>query len=262
MLKLTVIVTCENEEKDIRTCLESVKWADEIMVVDSGSTDRTLEIAREYAHRIIEHEYVNAATQRNWAIPQAAHEWVFIVDSDERATPELQAEVRALMAGTPRCDGYRVRRKNWFFGVEMPHCGWERDVVLRLFRRGAGRYEDKHVHADAVVDGVVGLLDSSLEHRPYRSFDDYLEKFGRYTTWSALDLKARGKRPGLRDLVGRPLFRFFKMFVIRQGFRSGLAGLVLSGLGAFSVFMRYAKLWVMLRAEAGEKDIETGRTEW
>ncbi len=262
MSKLTVIVTCKNEEKNIRSCLETVKWADELMVVDSGSTDRTLEIVREYTDRILEHEYINAATQRNWAIPQAAHEWVFIVDSDERVTPELQAEICALMAGTPEHDGYRIRRRNWFFGVEMPHCGWERDTVLRLFRRGAGRYEDRHVHADMVVDGTVGHLENSFEHRPYRSFDNYLEKFGRYTTWSALDLRARGKRPTFRNLVGRPFFRFFKMFVLRQGFRSGLAGFILSGLAAGSVFMKYAKLWVILRAEAGEEGIEAGRTKW
>ncbi len=262
MPKLTVIVPCKNEEENIRTCLESVKWADELMVVDSGSTDRTLEIAHEYTDRILEHEYVNSATQKNWAIPQAAHEWVFIVDSDEKVTPELQSEVRALMAGTPKHDGYRIRRKNWFFGVEMPHCGWERDTVLRLFRRDVGRYEDRHVHADVIVDGAVGHLENNFEHRSYRSFDDYLEKFGRYTTWSALDLRDRGKRPGFLNLVVRPFFRFFKMFVIRQGFRSGLAGFILCGLGAFSVFMKYAKLWVILRADAGEKDIEAGRTEW
>ncbi len=263
MPRLTVIVPCKNEAKNLRACLDTVRWADELMVVDSGSTDDSVAIAREYTDRVLEHEYVNSATQKNWAIPQAAHEWVMIIDCDERATPELQAEIKALLTGQPDQDGYVIYRRNWFFGRPIRFCGWESDDVLRLFKRDQGRYEDKHVHANVVIaSGRVGHLRGQLHHHTYRSFDQYLEKFGRYTTWSALDARARGERASAWNLLARPLFRFFRQYVLRQGFRDGLAGLILCGLAAFNVFMRYAKLWIIERVAAGEPDIETGRTEW
>ncbi|MCX7934277.1 MAG: glycosyltransferase family 2 protein [Planctomycetota bacterium] len=262
MPKLSAIIPCKNEEKNIRACLETVRWADEIMVVDSGSSDRTLEIAREFTDRILSHPYVNSAAQKNWAIPQAAHEWVLIVDCDERVTPALRAEIQNLLATSPECDGYRIRRDNWFFGQRIYHCGWDGDDVLRLFRRDVGRYENKHVHADVVVPGKVGWLQGRLEHHTYRSFDQYLEKFGRYTTWGALDLRAQGVRTTAWHLIARPLFRFLRMYIWRRGFLDGQAGLILCGLAAFNVFMKYAKLWAIRRAEAGEAGVEIGRTEW
>ena len=262
MPKLSVIVPCKNEEANLRACLESVRWADEILVVDSGSADRSLEIAREFTDRVLQHPYVNSATQKNWSIPQARHEWAMILDCDERVTPELQAEIRDLLAGTPDCDGYRVRRDNWFFGKRIRRCGWDGDTILRLFLRDKGRYEDKHVHADVIVPGRVGWLQGRLEHHTYRSFDQYLEKFGRYTTWGALDLRDRGVQASAWSLLARPLFRFFRMYVLRQGFRDGQAGLVLCGLASFNVFMKYAKLWAIRRAEKGEAGVEIGRTEW
>lgn len=263
MEKLSVIVPCKNEEENIRACLETVRWADEIFVVDSGSTDRTVEIAREFTDRVVYHPYVNSAAQKNWAIPQATYPWVMILDCDERVTPELQEEIRTLLAGTPAHDGYSIRRKNWFFGVPIHHCGWDGDDVLRLFRRDLGRYEEKYVHANVVVEGGnVGWLRGVLEHHTYRSFDRYFEKFNRYTTCSALDLRKANKTPSFWNLLVRPLWRFFRMYVLRQGFRDGKAGLILCGLAACQVFVRYAKLWALYRQEAGEPEVEIGRTSW
>jgi len=250
--RLTVLVPCYNVEAILRPCLESVApIADELLVVDSGSTDRTRAIAAEFTDRILVHEYVHSAAQKNWTIPQAAHEWVLVIDTDERATPALQREIRALLDGEPAHDGYRIRRRNHFFGKPIRHCGWERDDVLRLFRRDLSRYEDKHVHADVLVQGGnVGRLQGELVHYTYTSFDQYLEKFGRYTTWSARDLREAGKRPTAWNLLARPAFRFLRMYVWRRGFLDGRAGLILCALAAFSVFMKYAKLWGMLRDEA------------
>ncbi len=263
MPALTVLVPCKNEEANLQACLDTVSWADELFVVDSGSTDRSREIAREYTDRVVEHPYVNSATQKNWAIPQARHEWVLVIDCDERASPELQQEIQALLAGTPDQDGYVIRRQNWFFGKPIRHCGWDADDVLRLFKRDFGRYEDKHVHANVIVStGRVGRLQGRLAHHTYRSFDQYLEKFGRYTTWGALDLRDRGKHATPWDLATRPAFRFVRQYVLRQGFRDGTAGLILCGLAAFNVFVKYAKLWAIRRAEAGEPGVEIGRTEW
>lgn len=247
---ITVIVPTYNEEDNIRECLESVKWADDIFVVDSFSTDRTVEIAREYTSHIVQHEYVNSATQKNWAIPQCTTDWVMVVDADERVTPELRDRIQGILAhGTPY-DGFRIRRMTIFFGKLIRHCGWHHDYLVRLWRRGKGRYEDLSVHADVLVDGSVGTIREHFLHNTYRSFDHYLEKFGRYTTWSAADLYKRGKRATFGALAFRPMWRFFRMFILRHGFLDGKHGLILCSLAAFSVFMKYAKLWDRHRREA------------
>jgi len=251
--KLTVLVPTRNEEANLRDCLETVKWADEILVVDTFSTDRTLEIAREFGARVVQHEYVNSAAQKNWAIPQAENNWVMVVDADERVSPELAAEVRALLAapGGPPAAAYRMHRRTFFFGREIRHCGWDTDAVVRLFRKDRARYPDLWVHADMLVDGPVVKLRGRFDHYTYRSLDQYFEKFGRYTTWSAKDLAARGRRATLLNLLGRPAARFFKMYFLRLGFLDGVSGAVLCALAACSVFTKYAKLWEMQRSAPG-----------
>ena len=247
---LTVIVPTFNEEDHIRGCLESVKWADDLFVVDSFSSDATLAIAREYTGHIVQHEYVNSATQKNWAIPQAKGDWVMVLDADERVTPELRARIQEVLANGSDFDGFRIKRMTVFFGKLIRHCGWHKDYLVRLWRRGKGRYEDLHVHADVLVDGKVGTLHEHFLHDTYRSLDHYLEKFGRYTTWSSNDLYQQGKRATWANLALRPLWRFFRMFILRRGFLDGKDGLVLCSLAAFSVFMKYARLWDRRRREA------------
>ncbi|MHC4885075.1 MAG: glycosyltransferase family 2 protein [Planctomycetota bacterium] len=253
MVPLSVIIPCCNNEEIIRECIESVKpFADEIFVVDSGSTDRTREIAAEYTDRVVEHEYVNSATQKNWAIPQAKNEWVMIIDTDERATPELQAEIKDLFESEPEQDGYTIHRQNHFFGAPIHHCGWERDDCLRIFQRDH-RYEDKHVHADVIVpSGKVGHLKGKLTHYTIRSWKQYMGKFDQMTTWAAEDRLQQGRSAGLFNLFLRPVFRFFKMYILRRGFLDGLPGLILCMLAAFSVFLKYAKLWALLRTQAAQ----------
>ena len=246
---ITVIVPTFNEESNLHDCLKSVTWADDIFVVDSFSTDRTLDIAREYTDHIVQHEYVNSATQKNWAIPQAASDWIMVLDADERVTPELKARILDILeSGTP-CDGFSIKRMTTFFGKLIRHCGWNRDYLVRLWRRGKGRYEDLEVHADVIVDGQVGTIYEYLIHHTYTSFAQYLEKFGRYTTWAANDLHKKGRRAGPINLTLRPMWRFFCMYVLRRGFLDGRHGLVLCTLGTFSVFMKYAKLWDLRRKD-------------
>ena len=247
---LTVIVPTYNEEDNIRECLQSVAWADDLFVVDSFSTDHTLEIAREFTRHIVQHEYVNSAMQKNWAIPQAQSDWVMVLDSDERVTPELQARIRDILANGTECDGFDIRRRTIFFGKLIRHCGWDRDYLVRLWRRGKGRYEDLEVHANVLVDGQVGTLHEYFLHNTYRSLDHYLRKFGRYTTWAANDLYKRGKKASWANLFWRPQWRFVRMFLLRRGFLDGKHGLILCTLAAFSVFMKYAKLWDRRRREA------------
>jgi len=252
--KLTVLVPTRNEEHNLRACLESVKWADELFVVDSFSTDRTLEIAREMGARVLQHEYVNSAAQKNWAIPQAENEWVFILDSDERVSPELADEIRAVLnrPEDERAAAYSVYRRTFFFGKEIRHCGWDTDSVIRLFDKGRARYPQLWVHANMEVDGRVEELRGRILHYTYHSMDQYFEKFGRYTTWSARDLMEKGRRATFINLVGRPLLRFLKMYFLRLGFLDGVPGAVLCGLAACSVFTKYAKLWEMQREKKAE----------
>ncbi len=251
--KLTVLVPCFNEEKNIEACLESAQWADEILVVDSGSADKTLEIAGRYTSRALEHEYVNSATQKNWAIPQARYEWVLVLDCDERITHPLRNEILSILEeGGGGYDAFRIRRLNHFFGKRIRHCGWERDYVTRLFKRDKARYPDREVHADLLVNGRVGQLKGELLHYTYNSFDQYFQKFGRYTTWAAEDLHKKGKRPGPVNLFLRPIWRFFRMYVLRLGFVDGIEGLILCTLAAMSVFTKYAKLWEKYRREESD----------
>jgi glycosyltransferase involved in cell wall biosynthesis len=240
---LSVLVPVRNEEHNLRECLESVQWADEVVVVDSGSVDRTPAIARELATRTLEHEYVNSASQKNWALPRLAHRWVLIVDADERVPSALRAEIERVLADPNRADGYWIGRENYFFGSAIHSAGWQRDKVLRLFDRTKGAYGPLEVHEEVIVDGRVGRLKERFVHQTYRSLDQYFEKFARYTRWSANDLKARGVRASWTRLLFRPWFRFVRMYVLEGGFREGRRGIVLCMLAAFSVFTKYARRW-------------------
>ena len=240
---LSVLVPTRDEEANLRGCLESVRWAEEVVVVDSGSRDGTLPIARAIAARVLEHEYVNSAAQKNWALPQLTHRWVLIVDADERVAPALRAEIERVLGDPGRADGYWIHRANHFLGQPIRGAGWQRDRVLRLFDRTKGAYQPLHVHAEVEIRGRVGSLRERLQHHTYRSLDQYFEKFQRYTRWSAEDLKQRGVRASLPRLLFRPWLRFLRMYVLEGGFREGRHGLVLCWLAAFSVFTKYARRW-------------------
>lgn len=251
--KLTAIIPTFNEERNLQACLDSVAWADEIFVVDSFSDDATPEIARRAGARLVQHEYVNSATQKNWAIPRAMHPWVLIVDADERVTPELREEIRATLASPDAADGYRIRRRNYFMGRRVRYSGWQNDEVLRLFRRDRGRYQDRHVHADVEIDGRVERLRGEFIHDTFHSFDRYMKKFDRYTSWAARDRDPRTPEVGLRHLALRPAGRFFKQYILKLGVLDGKAGLIISSLAAYSVFMKYAKLWEMRERDRNGK---------
>ena len=240
---LSVLIPTKNESANVADCIASARWAEEVVVVDSESTDGTLESARAAADRVLEHEYVNSAAQKNWALPQLTHRWVLIVDADERVTPALRAEIERVLADPARADGYWIRRDNRFIGKPIRGAGWQRDKVLRLFDRTKGAYQPIHVHEEVEVKGRVGFLRERLEHDTYRDLDHYFEKFLRYTRWSAADLKARGVRASGPRLFFRPFGRFLRQYVLEGGFRYGRHGLVLCMLAAFSVFTKYARLW-------------------
>jgi (heptosyl)LPS beta-1,4-glucosyltransferase len=250
---ITVILPCYNESENIRGCLESVAWADEIMVVDSFSIDNTLAIAREFTDRILQREYVNPASQRNWAIPQAKYPWVLIMDADERVTPELQQEIKEIIAAANRREGYLIRRRNFFAGKEIRHCGWQQDWVVRLFRRDTGRYEDRNphdYHAGVKVPGEVGRCRGTLIHYPYRDVKTYLEKLRRYADWGGRDSFERGKRAGLGRLLFHPLGRFLRMYILQGGILDGIHGLIICTLAACYVALQDVRLWEIEKTES------------
>lgn len=246
MHKVTAIIPCKNEAHNIEAVLDSVKWCDEIVIVDSFSTDNTVELAKKYTSRILQREYVNSANQKNWAIPQAENEWILLVDADERVTPELKQEIQFILSQEEiKSVAFSIGRKNFFLGKEIKYSGWQRDKVIRLFKRDTCRYEEKHVHAEIITSGNVGKLKNKLLHYTYKDIFHYLEKWDRYSTWSAEDAAKKIRNPNLFHFLIKPAFRFFKHYFIDLGFLDGYAGFIICSLAAKGVFMRYVKLYGM-----------------
>ena len=253
MSTVTVLTLVPNARDRIERCLDSVAWADDVFcVVDPKTDDGSDDVAQAHTDHVVVHEYVNAANQRNWALPQIETEWTLVLDADEWVSDELAAKVREVINDPASDDGYDIRRLSYFFGKRIHHCGWHHDYNLRLFRTKKSRYLERRVHSKVVVDGSVGRIDEPMFHDTYRDFDEYFTTFQRFTTWSAQDMFEAGKRARLSDLTLRPVLRFLKGYVLRQGFRDGYHGAVLCGLSAFHVFTKYAKLWNLNRLAKDE----------
>lgn len=248
---LTVLVTAQDEAEVLPACLDSAGFAAELLVVDSGSKDATLQIARARKARILEHPYETPARQKNWAIPQASHEWVLILDADEEVTPGLEAEIRQLLARGPAADGYWIRRENYFLGRVMRGGGWGADKVIRLIRRDRARYDDRLVHEEIDLPGRLPVLRHPLRHRTFRSFPQYLPKALRWADLGAREAFRRGRRASAWTVFSRPAARFLRAYILKGGFRDGARGLVLAGLTAFTAYLKYARLWE-LRLEEKE----------
>ncbi len=258
MTPISVIVLTKNVADRIRRVLESVRWANEILVVDSGSTDETVAICRELTDRVLEHPYESYASQQNFALQHATHDWVFLVDSDEEVPETLAEEVQRTAGGEPPHNGYFLYRDNHFFGRRIRYAGWGSDEVMRLFRKSRGRFAEKCVHPKVEIEGTCGRLRSRIRHEPYPTLEEYLEKFGRYTLWGARDAHQQGRRAGVWHLFFHPAGRFVKTYLLRGGFLEGKHGLVLSLLSAMSVFGKYARLWEMQQCEESPSSSRSG----
>ena len=237
---ISLVVTTLNEEDNIGRCLGSAAGAGEIILVDSGSTDRTVEIAGEYGAKVYTRDFVSNSDQKNWAIAKSTLPWVLVLDADESLTDGLREEIAAAVR-SGRMDGYWIYRRNEFLGSPIRHCGWDRDRVLRLFRRGKGRYPERAVHERLELDGSAGVLVSRMEHRPYRDLSDYIDRMKGYSRRGAVELSRSGRRwvPGI---VTRPAARFLRMYFLQLGVLDGAAGLLLCGAAAAGVFFKYAWL--------------------
>ncbi len=239
--KLSVIITTYNEEDNISGVLESVRWSDEIIVVDSFSVDNTVAIAKNYTGKILQREYKGPADQKNWAIPQAGHRWVLILDADERVTLELQKEIQnLLMTEKIPCDAYWIGRENHFMKKKIRYSGWQNDAVIRLINRDKCRYNHLQVHEEIETQGIkVGYLKNKLVHYTYKNIDHFLAKMQRYALWSAKDHQHQTPTITIFHLLIKPFFRFFKHFILKKGFLDGKIGLVVSVIMAWGVFLRY-----------------------
>ena len=253
-LPISVIITTFNEEVNVAECVESVIWADEILLVDSYSTDATVEIARRYPIEILQREYFGSAAQKNWALDRVKHEWVLIVDADERVPEPLAREILGVLGSPPAVNGYYIRRENVFIDKVIRHSGWSTDKVVRLFRRDKGRYPNRRVHADLEIEGPVPVLREPFLHYTFRNFEQYFPKFLNYAEWGAAQAFRDGRRAGVVELVFRPWWRFVRSYFVQLGILDGTHGFVLCSLQAFGVFLKYARLWeYRLRAARGEQ---------
>lgn len=242
MARVSVAVVALDEEERIRPCLESVAWADEVIVVDAGSRDRTVAIARQFTDRVLVREWAGYATQKNFAVAQCAGEWVLSLDADERVSGALREEIRATLAGDPPLAGFFIPRQNLFRGRWLRHGGLFPDYQLRLFRRGRGAFAERAVHEAVRLEGPAGRLRAPLVHESYRNVADFVARANRYSDLAARELARAGRGGGVGDLVLRPAWRFLSMYVLRAGFLDGGEGFLLAVLYAYYVFLRAAKV--------------------
>jgi glycosyltransferase involved in cell wall biosynthesis len=241
--RISAIVITKNEAENIRECLASLQWVDEIVVVDAESTDDTTSQAKAFTGKVFVRRWEGYSAAKNFALSQCTNEWVLWIDADERVTPELREEILMTLAGNRDANGFEIPRLANFLGKWICHGGWYPGYVLRLFRRTAGRFNDRQVHEGVLVEGRIGRLNNHLLHYTDRSLQHYFEKFNRYTSLAAEELHRKGRRFYLWDLLLRPAWFFFRMYVLKTGFLDGLQGFILASLSAAYVFAKYAKLW-------------------
>ena len=239
---LSAAVVVLNEEDRLRACLESVVWADEIVVVDSGSSDKTMAIAREFTDRAMFRAWEGYGAQKNFALGQCRGDWLLSIDADERVSDALREEIQAAMRADRPEAGYFLPRRNVFQGKWVRHGGLYPDWQLRLFRRGRGTFVERAVHESVRVDGPTGRFSAPLVHESYRSIGDAVARLNRYSDLAATDLARAGRGGSLADLLVRPAWRFVSMYLLRAGFLDGWRGLVLAALHAHYVFLRAAKV--------------------
>lgn len=250
---ITAILTTFNEERNVAECLESLEWCDEILVVDSFSTDRTPEIAQTHPKvSFRQHAYYGGAAQKNWSMRFARSEWILFFDADERCTPGLRREIEARLASRSPVNAYGIRRRAYFLGRRIRFSGWHNERVVRLVRRGTAGYQNKRVHAQMVTDGPAPTLDNPLDHYMVQDLGEYVQRVVRYGIWGAAQAFVDGKRAGAITMLFRPSWRFFRTYVLQGGILDGLSGLVFCYLQAHGTFVKWSVLrsWRM-QARAG-----------
>lgn len=254
MIRLSVFVITLNEERNIERCLNSVKWADEIVVVDSLSSDRTQQLSQQYTDRVFSREFKDYADQKNYALALTGGEWVLSLDADEEVTDGLREEILSVIGDPGAYEAYRIPRASFIFGRKFRYSGTQSDRPIRLWRRRKARYRHP-IHEVVDVEGRVGTLSSQLIHYPYYHVSEYWEQLNRYTTLEAWFLKEKGHRLSWIDFVLRPAAFWLKLFVFQQGFRDGWEGFCFCSLSSFYVVIKYAKYGELLERHGMVHDL-------
>jgi (heptosyl)LPS beta-1,4-glucosyltransferase len=242
--RLTVTVITRNESATIDAALESVSWADEVVVVDSESSDDTIERARRHKARVEVRPWPGFSAQKNYAASIASHDWILSIDADERVSPELADEIKAVLASEPARRGYRVPRLSHYLGRWIRGTDWYPDSQMRLYDRRAAEWNGRRVHESvSLKEGEPGRLRHDLQHFPYRDISHHVQTIDRYTTLAAEQMAADGRTPSIAGVVLHPPFAFLRNYILRGGFRLGSAGFVVSALNTYYVFLKLAKGW-------------------
>lgn len=248
-LEITVVIPALNEACQIADCVRALRWAADVVVVDGGSTDQTVRLAREAGARVLELHGQTIGAQRNVGIETARHDWVLALDADERVSAELLAELDEVLR-EPRHRAYRIRFRNYYLGRELTRGQWARDWHVRLFTRDH-RFGGSRVHEGVCVTGTVGTLNGRIEHTPYRDLHHHVMKIVKYARWGADDLYARGRRAGMWELVARPAWRFAREYVVYGAWRDGASGFMIAALSAMTAFLKYAYLYTRSESPSG-----------
>jgi len=246
MPQLSAIVITKNEAANIGACLDSLAFCDERIVVDCGSTDETMQIARGKGARVEHHEWRGFGPQKNFALSLAGGTWVLSIDADERVPPELAASIKAAIARGD-ADAWEFPRLNSFCGRPMRHSGWYPDYVLRLFRRGTAKFDDVIVHERVICQGRVKRLPAPLIHYPVRKLEDALSRVDRYSTASAQAIVTAGRKVSFLTGIGHGLYSFLRTYILRAGFLDGAEGFLLAVANAEGSYYRYMKAWLAAR---------------
>ena len=256
MPKLSVTVITKNEAADVGDALASVAWADELIVVDSCSTDETVAIARQHTDRVVVREWPGYIAQKNYAASLAAHDWILSLDADERVTPELASEIQACLKAAPREAAFQIPRVTWHLGRWIRSTDWYPDYQMRLYDRRSAEWTGRYVHEAVTVRGTAGRLRGELQHYAYRDIADHLETINHYTTLAARQMHEDGRRAGVFQLAGHPPLAFLRNYLAHGGIGDGLPGFIISALNAYYVFLKFAKLWELDRVQRSEFKVQ------
>lgn len=243
-MSLSVAIIAKNEAHNLAACLTSVDFADEVVVLDSCSTDDTPNIASNYGARLeISNRWDGFGKEKNKVIDLCSGDWILSLDADERIPPELENEIRNLLSGLPEHSAYAIPRLSWFCGKFIRHSGWRPDYVVRLFKRGTARFSDDLVHERLITDGQIGFLNNSITHISFRDFESVINKMNNYSSASALQMSMKGKQGGPLKGLLHGSWTFFRTYILRLGFLDGWHGLALAISNAQGTYYRYLKLW-------------------
>lgn len=244
MLKLSAVIITRNEATNIRRCLESLHWVDEIVILDSGSADNTLKICAEYKCRIFQTEWLGFGKTKQKAVDLAENDWILSIDADEEVSLPLQNTIKSVLTA-PRCHGYRLKRRSFYLGRQIRFSGWNRDYPLRLFHRGFGRFNDRIVHESVMVSGATSIITETLWHHTYPDLDTHLRKINEYSLLGARQMAEKDLSSSPFAACLRGWLKFCKMYVLQLGLLDGKTGFILAINSAYGVYLKYLRLWLI-----------------